>query len=259
MLSQFLMLAGAALVAGHGQVMNITVNDQVYEAFNAYVDSKINPPPVRYTRALADQGFVPDFTTPDITCGAGGNNPAAGTIELKAGDEMLFHWSFVNQHPGPVMTYIAHCTDNDCSKFKGDQGNVWVKIDQLSFNYSADPQWPSDFLNTKLGGKWTVTIPPALAPGEYLVRHEILALHMAIQPMGAQFYPNCAQIRVTEGGATELPAGVALPGAYDPNDEEGIHFPEFEVRLGLRNYTAPGGPLWSEAVPNKNRGAYPEM
>ena len=36
--------------------------------------------------------------------------------------------------------------------------------------------------------------------------------------MGAQFYPSCTQIRVTKGGSTELPAGVALPGAYNPDD-----------------------------------------
>jgi hypothetical protein len=36
--------------------------------------------------------------------------------------------------------------------------------------------------------------------------------------MGAQFYPSCTQIRVTQGGSTQLPAGIALPGAYDPDD-----------------------------------------
>jgi hypothetical protein len=68
-----------------------------------------------------------------------------------------------------------------------------------------------------------VTIPPSLAPGEYLLRHEILGLHVAGQPMGAQFYPSCTQIRVTEGGSTQLPAGIALPGAYLP-DDEGVSF-----------------------------------
>jgi hypothetical protein len=64
-----------------------------------------------------------------------------------------------------------------------------------------------------------VTIPPSLAPGEYLLRHEILGLHVAGQRMGAQFYPSCTHIRVTQGGSTQLPAGVALPGAYQPDDE----------------------------------------
>jgi hypothetical protein len=41
--------------------------------------------------------------------------------------------------------------------------------------------------------------------------------------MGAQFYPSCTQIRVTQGGSTQLPAGVALPGAYQP-DDAGVSF-----------------------------------
>lgn len=96
---------------------------------------------------------------------------------------------------------------------------------------------------------------------------------VASLPLGAQFYPHCVQIRVTSGGTTELPKGIALPGAYDPEDEESVSLPpskfptttsltcdqilvyEFEIRGGQRGYIAPGGPVWSEAVPNKNREA----
>lgn len=105
--------------------------------------------------------------------------------------------------------------------FKGDTGAVWVKIDQLSYNPSANPPWASDLLREQ-GAKWTVTIPPKLAPGEYLLRHEILGLHVAETRMGAQFYPSCTQIRVTAGGTTQLPSGIALPGAYNPDDTKGV-------------------------------------
>lgn len=118
-------------------------------------------------------------------------------------------------------SYLAHCPDDDCLSFKGNEGNVWVKIGQQSYDASADPPWASDLLR-ELGALWKVTIPPTLAPGEYLLRHEILGLHVAGERMGAQFYPSCTQIRVTEGGSTELPEGVALPGAYDPDDTEGV-------------------------------------
>jgi len=105
--------------------------------------------------------------------------------------------------------------------FKGDTGNIWVKIDQLSYNPSANPPWASDLLRVQ-GAKWTVTIPPKLTPGEYLLRHEILGLHVADKRMGAQFYPSCTQIRVTQGGTVPLPEGVAFPGAYDPADAQGV-------------------------------------
>ncbi len=119
-------------------------------------------------------------------------------------------------HSNPP-SYLAHCTNDDCKSFKGDTGNVWVKIEQLGYNKAGKPQWASDFLRER-GAKWSVTIPPKLAPGEYLLRHEILGLHVAGTRMGAQFYPSCTQIRVTKGGSAQLPAGVALPGAYNPDD-----------------------------------------
>jgi hypothetical protein len=86
-----------------------------------------------------------------------------------------------------IPRYIAKCVPN-CANFKGNSGNVWVKIDQVGFNMNASPQWGSDLL-ARLGAQWTVTVPPNLAPGEYLLRHEILGLHVAGTRMGAQFYP----------------------------------------------------------------------
>jgi hypothetical protein len=38
---------------------------------------------------------------------------------------------------------------------------------------------------------WESSIPKSLAPGNYLVRHELLALHQAKTP---QFYAECAQV-----------------------------------------------------------------
>lgn len=51
--------------------------------------------------------------------------------------------------------------------------------------------------------KWTSKIPSNLAPGNYLIRHELLALHQANTP---QFYPECAQLVVTGSGTVSAPA-----------------------------------------------------
>lgn len=72
-------------------------------------------------------------------------------------------------------------------------------------------------------------IPPKLAPGEYLLRHEILGLHVAGTIMGTQFYPSCTQIRVVEGGSTQLSEDIALPGAYD-QENPGASFDEIPRR-----------------------------
>lgn len=145
------------------------------------------------------------------------------------------------------MNYLAKCTP-DCASFKGDTGNVWVKIDQVSYDTSKATPWGSDCL-AKNGASWTVTIPPTIANGEYLLRHEILGLHVAGTRMGAQFYPSCTQIRIT-GGGNANPTGVALPGAYDPDDREGILTELWRIQQGQVNYTAPGGPVWEGSVPN---------
>lgn len=58
----------------------------------------------------------------------------------------------------------------------------------MGWDPKSKPAWGSDKL-ASLGATWTVTIPPGLADGEYILRHEILGLHVAGTRMGAQFYP----------------------------------------------------------------------
>ena len=40
---------------------------------------------------------------------------------------------------------------------------------------------------------WTTTIPSSIPSGNYLIRFETIALHS----LPAQFYPECAQLKVT--------------------------------------------------------------
>lgn len=59
-----------------------------------------------------------------------------------------------------------------------------------------------------------------LAPGNYLIRHELIALHQANAP---QFYPECAQIKVTGSGTAQPDASykAAIPG-YCSNSDSNI-------------------------------------
>jgi hypothetical protein len=60
---------------------------------------------------------------------------------------------------------------------------------------------------------WPVTIPESLRPGEYLLRHEILSLHIANRP---QFYPECAHL-VVEGSGDKVPSEeyyASIPGVW---------------------------------------------
>lgn len=85
-------------------------------------------------------------------------------------------------------------------------------------------------------GKQTITIPACIAPGQYLLRGELIALHSASTYPGAQFYMECAQINVTGGSASKTPASVSLPGAYKGSDA-GI---SYNLYSGSKTYTAPG-------------------
>jgi len=91
------------------------------------------------------------------------------------------------------MTYIAKCP-NGCASFKGDSGNVWVKIDQdgcalpasaaglneSSHRFDADHNstarsaypWGENLLHLS-PSIYKVTIPAGLANGEYILRHEV--------------------------------------------------------------------------------------
>ncbi|KAG8831704.1 hypothetical protein FRC17_002707 [Serendipita sp. 399] len=136
----------------------------------------------------------------------------------------------------PVMTYIAACP-NGCASFKGESGNVWVKIQQDGYVSTRTPAWAEQIIEQggQSGhGKWSIKIPSTLPNGEYIIRHEILGLHVA-------FYPNCVQVKITGGGNVPLPSGIALPGAYQPNDP-GILVELWRITAS-NPYTIPGGPI----------------
>ncbi|KAI5849930.1 glycoside hydrolase [Tricharina praecox] len=229
-------------VLGHGYLKEIIVDGKSYGGWQPYSDPYITPTPVRYTRVFPDNGPVPDFTTADITCNKGGNIPIANNIPVTAGSQVKFQWDqWGSSHSGPVMTYVAKCP-GDFSTCKANTGNVWVKIDEWGYKADQTPPWGSDKL-ASLGASWTVTIPKSLSNGNYLLRHEILGLHVASTRMGAQFYPSCAQIVITGGGSAN-PTGVALPGAYDP-DHPGILAELWKFNQGLAVYQAPGGSVWT--------------
>ena len=77
------------------------------------------------------------------------------------------------------------------------------------------------------GGNATASLPSTLAAGKYLLRHEIIALHLATSLGGAEFYPACAQIQVggSETGGPTPDELVSIPGAYH-DDDPGIFDPQ---------------------------------
>ena len=85
----------------------------------------------------------------------------------------------------------------------------------------------------------SVRVPEATPPGDYLIRHEIIALHVATTQGGAEFYPSCTQIRISKGDGTPIQPSdtVSLPGAYSDTDP-GILVPTVSLSLALQ-YISP--------------------
>lgn len=85
------------------------------------------------------------------------------------------------------------------------------------------------------------TIPANVPSGEYLLRVEQIALHMASQPNKAQFYIACSQIQITGGGNGSPGPLVSLPGAYKTNDP-GILVNLYSMQPDA--YQPPGPSVW---------------
>ena len=88
-----------------------------------------------------------------------------------------------------------------------------------------------------------VKIPADIAPGDYLLRAEVIALHVAGGLNGAQFYPSCYQITVA-GSGSATPAGVSFPGAYK-NTDPGILV---DIHAKMSSYVDPGPTVYAGGV-----------
>ncbi|KAF9057523.1 glycoside hydrolase [Panaeolus papilionaceus] len=202
----------------------------------------------KYLRVPPNNNPVTDVTSKDMTCNVNGlSGSGVSTATISAGATITFEWHQHAQrtgedpisggHKGPVQVYIAKAPSSAAS-FDG-QGTVWTKIYSSGLLNPSSQQWATDVVNSN-AGKHSVKIPSSLPAGEYLLRAEIIALHVASSYPGAQFYIGCAQVKVTGGGSGNPPK-IAIPGYYKASD------PGITVNIynNLQSYTAPGGSVWS--------------
>lgn len=84
------------------------------------------------------------------------------------------------------MAYLAK-VDNAASA--GTSGLKWFKIAEDGLNGGT---WAVDTMIANQGWNY-FTMPTCVAPGDYLMRVELIALHSAQQQGQAQFYMECAQ------------------------------------------------------------------
>lgn len=199
------------------------------------------PESVGWATTATDLGFEDgtEYQDPNIICHRDGAN-AALSAPVTAGSDIEIQWTtWPDSHHGPVITYLASC-GGDCSTV--DKTTLeFFKIDAkgLIDGSTAPGEWATDQL-IAAGNRWTVTIPKSIASGNYVMRHEIIALHSAGQQDGAQNYPQCLNIQVTGGGSDE-PEGTLGEELYKDTDA-GILF---NIYTTLSEYPIPGPALYS--------------
>lgn len=247
-------------IAAHGRIALIEADGVTYTGWDpalaAGVDPSTLPPIPAWSASNLGNVFVPpqDFNTTDITCHFNAT-PGQAYVNIQAGHSINMQWNeWPSSHKGPVMTYLAacngSCTTVDKTKLQ------FVKIDELGWINSSDPlnedlggTWASDILIEK-NFTWTTQLPQNLAPGNYVIRHEIIALHLANDTDGAQNYPQCLNIHVTQSTAVasstddSVTGGEVAPKFYTPTDP-GIFF---DVHRILTGYPIPGPAMWSDAA-----------
>ncbi|KAK7695743.1 hypothetical protein QCA50_000379 [Cerrena zonata] len=173
---------------------------------------------------------VTDVTSKDLTCNVNGlSGSGVSTATIPAGATITFEWHQHDQRTGEDAISGGH---------KGASA-VWTKIYSSGLVDAQSQEWATDVVNAN-NGKHSVTIPASLPAGQYLLRSEIIALHVAQSYPGAQFYIGCAQVNISGGGSANPPK-IAIPGDYKSTD------PGITVNIynNLQSYTAPGGAVWS--------------
>ncbi|KAF2464405.1 endoglucanase IV [Lindgomyces ingoldianus] len=190
-----------------------------------------------------DNGFVaPDsYGTSNIACH---RSATAGKayVNVNAGDTITFYWNtWPDSHKGPIINYIAPCNGECTTASAGDL--KWTKISQGGFiSGSAPGTWVTDVMMQNNFTSTTV-IPPKLKAGNYVIRHEIIALHGAQNANGAQNYPQCLNLKVGGSGSVAPPTGTAGTALYRSTDVGIV----FNLYTSFSSYPIPGPALWTGA------------
>lgn len=236
----------ATTISAHGYVQGIVAGGTYYTGYNPSFQYQ-DPAPVVIgwsdPEDLSNGYIAPNaYSDPDIICHLDAT-PAGTSAKVAAGDVVELQWTtWPDSHHGPVLDYLAKC-DGDCSSV--DKTTLeFFKIDEggLVDGSSSPGNWASDQLIAN-NNSWAVTIPTGIAPGNYVLRHEIIALHSAGQSDGAQNYPQCINLEIT-GEGTDTPAGTLGTALYK-DDDPGILI---NIYTALSTYTIPGPTLYSDAV-----------
>ncbi|KAH6875484.1 cel1 protein precursor [Alternaria rosae] len=224
----------AAQAAAHGAVTSYVIDGVTYPGYEGFSPSSS---PKTIQRQWPD--YNPTMSVNDKKVMCNGGTSADLSAKVAAGGKIRANWKQWTHEQGPVMVWMYKCA-GDFKSCDGS-GKKWFKIDQEGM--TAPPLSGRSWGTAKVLKNlyWESKVPASLAPGNYLVRHELLALHQANSP---QFYAECAQIEVTGSGSAS-PSGdylANIPG-YAAQSDPGIMVDTYGSKA--TTYTCPGPKVWS--------------
>ncbi|KAH9482003.1 Polysaccharide monooxygenase Cel61a [Psilocybe cubensis] len=246
-ISVILSSALVCYVSAHGYVQEVVSGSTQYTGYLPLSDPYYKPPPNRIIRKIPGNGPVTNLSLIDVQCngytdgGSPGSAPAPiYAASVPAGSQLSLNWTtWPSSHIGPMITYMARAPSDITNWSPGDAA-VWFKVAESG--RTVDGKWASTDLLTATNSIYTFTIPPRLKAGQYIVRHEIIAIYAAYTYPGVQIYPSCIQIEVTGPGDAFPTSFVSFPGAYTPTTP-GIVFDAYHNTSSP--YPIPGPPVWT--------------
>ncbi|KAI0109868.1 lytic polysaccharide monooxygenase [Daldinia grandis] len=255
-------IAGAVSVSAHGHVTTVTIDGKSYQGFDP-TSAPFGPQPdsITWSNGAKDNGFVLSsaLQDPDIICHLDATN-AALSAPVTAGGDVSITWNqWADSHKGPVIDYLADC-GGDCSTV--DKTTLkWFKIAEagqieLGAGSGSTGKWADDLL-IEDSLTWKVTIPSSLKSGNYVLRHELIALHEAGTEGKAQMYPQCINLQVS-GSGTQSPDGVVGTQLYTATDAGILHNIYNDEKLSsVADYKIPGPALakFDGSSSSSNNGA----
>ncbi|KAJ6631452.1 glycosyl hydrolase family 61-domain-containing protein [Mycena sp. CBHHK59/15] len=269
-------LASTSLVAGHGQVTRVTSGGSSNSGPNQYyaADAKNSKTATRVMYKASGPSYVLQ-----MSCESSAKSPAPKTISVAAGDEIDVYWEgatselkgkagtgqLTSYNPwvhamGFVMDYITSC-DGDCTKFDATNAG-WTKIAHagLDMSNTISKYFPTSsaglWAMAKLvqnGSKWSIKIPSSLKSGQYMIRHELSAVHnpkTSDPTTGPQLYIACIQLDVTSGGDTSLPRGTQANALYEPSGAF-ANIDVYSDSFNPANVAIPGPAIWDGVSSSK--------
>ncbi|KAI2605120.1 glycoside hydrolase family 61 protein [Hypoxylon fragiforme] len=229
-----LLLLAPSLAAAHGAVTSYEIGGKAYEGYQGFS-------PVAGAQTIQRQwkDYNPIMTVTDALMTCNGGTSAPVSAEVAAGANVTAVWKQWTHQQGPVMVWLYPC-DGAFASCDG-KAKKWFKIDEMGLTGDVlnSNNWGTAVIYKDL--KWSSRIPESLKPGNYLIRHELLALHQANTP---QFYPECAQITVTGSGTATPPVDLltSIP-AYAAQSDPGIMVDIYQGKG--TSYKTPGPAVWT--------------